>query len=198
MWIALTNLVIATSWAICLVKALRYVWLDDRDLDGEACENLGVSVQHALLVSFLELVNALLGLTRSPILAVLLFSWTRFGVERLVSPMIPCDNFYHLLTIICWSLGDVVRFSTFFINTIAPGIIIVKSIRFTVGPILFPIGAFGEMMMVIVAGKLNKKPILYIAASLWPVFFYPMFQQLLKQRRKHFQSKTKEKVIKSV
>ena len=67
------------------------------------------------------------------------------------------------------------------------------------GPFLFPIGALaGEMMMVILAGSLNEKPILYGAASLWPVFFYPMFQQLLKQRRKHFQSKTKKKEIKSV
>ncbi|KAL3910318.1 MAG: hypothetical protein SGILL_007740, partial [Bacillariaceae sp.] len=75
---------------------------------------------------------------------------------------------------------------------------VAKTVRFILGPILFPIGAFGEMMMVVAAAR-DGRPKAYIAAALWPVFFYPMMKQLLKQRRKHFQSaEPKKKVIKAV
>jgi hypothetical protein len=74
-----------------------------------------------------------------------------------------------------------------------------KSIRFTVGPILFPIGAGGEFLMVVLAAT-GRRPKLFIAAALWPIFFYPMMKQLLKQKRKHFQQqgKDRKKQIKAV
>jgi hypothetical protein len=52
--------------------------------------------------------------------------------------------------------------------------------------------------MVIAAAARNSKPGMYVAAALWPVFFYPMMQQLLKQRRKHFQCQQKSKEIKAI
>jgi hypothetical protein len=39
--------------------------------------------------------------------------------------------------------------------------------------------------MVLLAAK-DGRPGLYVAASLWPLFFYPLMKQLLKQRAKHF------------
>jgi hypothetical protein len=96
-----------------------------------------------------------------------------------------------------WGFGDMVRFGCFAIASAAPQVRLVKSIRYTVGPILFPIGTFAEMMMVILAAS-DGRPMIYLAAALWPVFFYPMMQQLLKQRRKHFEPKEKKKQIKAV
>lgn len=57
-----------------------------------------------------------------------------------------------------------------------------------------------EMFMVLLASSEQNKPMLIVAAALWPVFFYPMYKQLLKQRRKHVQSisKSKTKEIKAV
>ena len=139
LWLALTNALIAASWATTLFSVFKYGWpYLGGDSDAAACSaDLGPVVNFALWVSFLELFNAVIGLTRSPILAVLLFSCTRMGVELLVAPLIPCASWQHLLTVSTWALGDTVRFGCFFIDTIIPGLFWVKSIRFTVGRCFF-------------------------------------------------------------
>jgi hypothetical protein len=203
-WLVATNVVISASWGRVWGRAFWIIWSNvwsSLESDESACLNiLGPPLKFALGVSFLELFNRLVGLTRSPIAAVVLFSCTRMGVELLTAPLIPCGCWQHLVTVAMWSMGDLVRFACFAIDTASPGMFWVKSIRFTVGPMLFPIGAAGEMMMVIRAASDHHNPmILYAAAALWPLFFYPMMQQLLKQRRKHFNSKKEnKKEIKSV
>ena len=199
-WLVATNVVISASWGRVLLIILSEGWSSLESDDSACLDVLGPPLKFALGVSFLELFNCIVGLTRSPIAAVVLFSCTRLGVELLTAPLIPCGSWQHLITAGTWSLGDLVRFACFAIDTAIPGMFWVKSIRFTLGPILFPIGALaGEMMMVIRAGSDHNRPILYAAAALWPVFFYPMMRQLLKQRRKHFNSKKeKKKEIKSV
>jgi hypothetical protein len=199
-WLVGTNCIIVAAWARVLIIVLINGWTSLAIEGSNVCQDVMTpAVKVALGVSFLELFNCLLGFTRSPVAAVILFSCTRMGVGLLVVPLISCGSWEHLLTVMVWSFGDVVRFACFAIDSAVPGIYMVKSVRFTVGPILFPIGALGgEMMMVIRAGSDNNRPILYATAALWPVFFYPMMQQLLKQRRKHFQSKTKKKEIKAV
>ena len=193
-WLVLSNVVTSLCWARVGLAVLNNS--DSISTDDSVCRDaVDDPLRLALLVSFVEVFNSIAGFTRSPIQAVLLFSTTRFGVEYLVGPLISCGSWQHLLTICSWSIGDTVRFGCLAVATAYPQLRIAKSIRFTVGPVLFPIGAFGEMMMVVAAAK-DGRPILYIAAALWPVFFYPMMQQLLKQRRKHFQEKKKQ--IKSV
>lgn len=198
-WLVATNVVISASWGRVLLIILSNGWSSLESDDSACLDVLGPPLKFALGVSFLELFNRIVGLTRSPIAAVVLFSCTRMGVELLTAPLIPCGCWQHLVTVAAWSLGDLVRFACFAIDTAIPGMFWVKGFRFTLGPILFPIGAAAEMMMVVRAGSDHNRPILYAAAALWPVFFYPMMQQLLKQRRKHFNSKKeKKKEIKSV
>ena len=203
-WLVSTNFVIAFMWARVFLLGVRTAgWMGPQTAtsrDEMCAEDLGDAVEVALYVSFIELVSSLIGVTRSPIWAVAMFSSVRFGVETLVAPMIECTSWQHLLTVIVWGLGDTIRFGTFTILSAFPGATIVKSIRYTISPLLFPVGAFLEMLMVCLAASENEKPILYGAAALWPVCFYPMMQQLLKQRRKHFASlaSQKKKVIKAV
>ena len=210
-WLMTTNFVIAVMWARAFSTGLTVGWMalssrsgnDEQEssssVDNICLDDLGGSVKVALYASFLELFSSLLGITRSPIWAVGLFSCVRFGVEKLVAPMVPCTSWEHLLTVIVWGLGDTIRFGCFAMLSVFPGATMLKSIRFTISPLLFPVGAALEMLMVIRAGSENHKPILYVAASLWPICFYPMMQQLMRQRRKHFASLTpKKKVIKAV
>ena len=199
-WLVTTNLITSVAWGRVLLIILQNGWEALADKGSDACMALLTpALKTALFISFLELFNCVIGLTRSPVPAVLLFSCTRMGVELLTAPLIPCGCWQHLLTVAVWSFGDLIRFGCFTVDSAIPGVRLVKSIRFTVGPILFPIGALGgEMMMVIRAGSDNSRPLLYGAAALWPVFFYPMMQQLLKQREKHFQRKDKKMEIKSV
>lgn len=197
-WLTATNFITSAAWARVVVVVLTHGLADLSNEQSTACsEALVPAVRMALLISFVEIFNSITGFTRSPLAAVVLFSCTRAGVEYLLAPLIPCGSWQHLLTVTLWGLGDMVRFGCFAFDTAFPGIRMVKSIRFTVGPVLFPIGATGEMTMVLLAAS-NGRPILYGAAALWPVFFYPMMQQLLKQRRKHFQPQEKKKEIKAV
>jgi hypothetical protein len=148
-------------------------------------ERLTPALSLALYLSFLELFNALVGVTKSKPHQVLLFSIVRFGVEMLAAPLLPCGSWQHLLTVFCWSSGDTVRFFCFAWDNLVPGGRMAKAVRYTVGPLLFPFGALGEMLMVIAAAQ-DGRPKMYIAALLWPAGFYPLFTQLLKQRKKFF------------
>jgi Protein tyrosine phosphatase-like protein, PTPLA len=199
-WLAASNFITAAAWGrVALIVLTTTVFGNLSDSESNACSTTLVpAVKLALTISFIEIFNCIAGFTRSPLPAVLLFSCTRAGVEYLLQPLIPCGSWQHILTVSMWGVGDLIRFSCLGVVTLFPEAGVFKSIRFTVAPVLFPVGASGEMLMVILAGYVNKRPILYGAAALWPFFFYPMMQQLLKQRRKHFQPTEKKKQIKSV
>jgi hypothetical protein len=192
-WLLMTNGTIMVGWA----RTLRVLY---RSLDllrqqhpaSPLCTGrLMDYTKLALMLSFLEVTNAGMGFTRSKPHQVLLFSVVRLGVELLVAPMLPCGGWQHLLTVACWSAGDTIRFGCFVLDSLVPGGSLAKSVRYTVGPLLFPIGAAGEMFMVLAAAA-DGRPYLYAAAALWPVFFYPLFKQLLKQRKKYFAKHKKE------
>lgn len=181
-WIVTTNAAIALSWARVVVLL---IW-NRQVVDGTA-------VRVALAVSCLEWLSALLQFTRSKPLQVWLFASVRMGVELLVAPH--CSEQWHVFTVSCWAVGDTVRFSCFFLDALFESRL-PKAIRYTVGPILFPLGFLGECAMVAnVASRQESATArgwIYFAASLWPLGFYPLYSQLLRQRRKFFAKKTKQ------
>ena len=159
------------------------------------CNDQFVPIVHfALVISFIELFNSITGMTRSKPAQVLLFAIIRFGVEQIVGPSIStCPTAWsHVLTVACWSLGDTVRFGCFFLDSLASnGSRWAKYVRYSVGPILFPLGTLGEMMMVFTmagetysANKLHSIAMYVAALILWPMGFYSLFTQLLRQRQK--------------
>jgi hypothetical protein len=200
-WLLMTNATMMIAWA----RTLRVLYRNfDSIVDGTGSSDvcLGILTDYtklALIISFFEVTNAGMGFTRSKAQFVLLFAVVRMGVELLVAPLLPCNCWQHLLTVFCWSLGDTIRFGCFVLDSLVPGGTLAKSVRYTVGPLLFPFGAGGEMLMVVAAAS-NGRPLLYLAAALWPAGFYPLMKQLLRQRRKHFAKQTpkKEKEFKSV
>jgi Protein tyrosine phosphatase-like protein, PTPLA len=193
-WLVLTNAAMMLGWLRVLLLLVREYETLCRHQDPTpvtVCEDQLVPVlQTALAISFVELLNAIAGVTRSKPQQVLLFAVIRMGVELLVAPLLDsCSAWQHLFTVACWSLGDTLRFSCFFLDNVVPGGSWAKSVRYTVGPILFPLGTVGEMLMVISAANKQTgvaKPAMYAAASLWPVGFYSLFTQLMRQRRKFF------------
>lgn len=191
-WMVLSNAVMMLGWLHVFIILVVHgdVILHDTTTT-ECADKLSRPLRIALMISFLEVANALLGVTRSQPQQVALFAIIRAGVEGMVAPMlISCHHPSHLITVFCWSCGDSVRFFCFLSDLLVGGTW-PKAIRYTVGPILFPIGTLGEMWMVLAAA--NRQPndtvryAMYVAASiLWPAGFYPLFKQLLKQRRKFF------------
>jgi hypothetical protein len=203
-WLLMTNATMMIAWA----RTLRVIYRNSDTLlassvDGtasDACQGILTDyTKLALVISFFEVTNAGMGFTRSKAHFTLLFAVIRIGVELLVAPLIPCNSWQHLLTVFCWSLGDTFRFGCFVLDQLVPGGTLAKSVRYSIGPMLFPFGAAGEMFMVVAAAA-DGRPLLYLAALLWPVGFYPLWKQLLRQRRKHFakQLPKKEQEMKSV
>jgi Protein tyrosine phosphatase-like protein, PTPLA len=193
---------ISTNTATCLswLRVLVILLLHNRSLweSGDICENkLRPALFTSLAISTIELVTALCGFTRSKPLQVLLFASVRTGTEVLVTPLIGCTSWQHLFTVGCWSLGEVIRFGCFALDGIITDSKLAKSIRYFVGPILFPLGASGEMCMVLRAASMGRGH-LYLAAFLWPAGFYPLMRQLLRQRRKHFAGHFKKAEIKQI
>jgi Protein tyrosine phosphatase-like protein, PTPLA len=187
------------GWAKVLRTFYRHWWAL-QDVGSSVCLlKLTPDVRMATLGGFLELFNAMLGSTRSNPRQVLLFCVVRAGVEYLVAPHLPsCSQWQHLMTVFLWSLGDTIRFGCFFLDSMVPGGNFAKSVRYTVGPVLFPLGALGEMLMVIALAQHTGNKLLYAAAMLWPVGFYPLMKQLLKQRRKFLHPPDQQKSIKLV
>jgi Protein tyrosine phosphatase-like protein, PTPLA len=189
-----TNMVLFSAWAN-VVYAFTTLDLTDRERD--TCErNLRPALYFALAVSMIELVTCVIGWTRSNPIHVLVFASVRAGVEIFVTPLVGCSSWQHLLTAFCWSLGDAIRFGCFTVDGLFPGGSLAKSIRYTIGPIFFSVGTLAEMLMVTRAA-MNGRTLLYLAAALWPIGFFPLMRQLLYQRRKHFAPKQKPE-IKSV
>jgi len=195
-WLLLTNSTMMIGWARVLRILYRKFALIQDPTQPVCLQELTPDLILALMLSFLEFFNAMVGVTRSKPQQVLLFSMIRAGVELLAAPMLNCSAWQHLLTVTCWSLGDTIRFGCFVLDNLVPGGRVAKAVRYTVGPILFPIGATGEMLMVMAIAA-DGRPYLYLAAALWPLGFYPLMKQLLKQRRKFFQG-PKEKKVKAV
>lgn len=192
-WLVFSNFAVSLAWA----RVVSLLLIHEATLLHEefsVCSNVLVPALHsALAVSFVEVFNAAVGLTRSNPSQVLTFNAVRIGVTFLVAPKLPCNCWQALMTIACWSFGDTIRFACFGVDQLVGGRL-AKSIRYTVAPLLFPFGALGEMLMVIRLGTTTA----YVLSALWPVGFYPLMKQLLKQRQKHFNPPSKEKVIKSV
>jgi len=106
------------------------------------------------------------------------------------------------VTCCIWGLGDGIRFGCFALDA-AFGVLAagkklsphwIKTVRYTVGPLLFPLGVGAEMAMVLtVAGE--GRPILYGLSVLWLVGFFPLMKQLLKQRSRHMAKVTSENAV---
>lgn len=205
----------ASTWAPLLQQ--RYYFSSQKN-------NIQSALQTALALSFLEVGNALLGVTRSNPAHVLLFAVIRWAVQAYIAPLLLLSPLYneqqqsfhycmawqHVFTVACWSLGDSIRFACFFVDNLGSssssngggGLSTqAKYIRYTVGPLLFPLGFMGEMLLVFAAAAAvaaAASPVdkqarrmslaLYGAGLLWPVGFYPLYSQLLRQRRKFLQS----------
>ena len=193
-------------WLRVLIVFMEHSWneIAAGSPDGQnVCQHIFQPRIHlALAFSFIDLFNSILGLTRSKPSQVLLFASVRTGVELLVAPKLPCGAWQHLATVLCWSLGDFIRCGCFFIDGLmsspnGSGFNIIKSVRYTVGPILFPIGTLCEMFLV-ARVAMDGRPSLFAALALWPAGFYPLMKQLLKQRKKHFQQKPSMPVKKMV
>ena len=197
-WLVATNAAMMLGWArVLLALAIRIeALLEDRMLCNDY---LGTKTRLALILSFLELLNALAGFTRSKPPQVLLFALVRAGVEVLVTPQLhsQCSSWTHIATVAFWSMGDTIRFGCFMSDTVFTNSTWPKAVRYTVGPLLFPLGAVGEMVMVLELASrqtnTTQKITIYAAAALWPLGFYPLFTQLLRQKQKFFRSLAEKK-----
>jgi hypothetical protein len=196
-WMLMTNAAMMVGWSKVL-KVFYHNWqgiLADVEGPSHVClSKLDPTLRFAVITSFLEFFNAMVGYTRSKPQHVLLFAVIRASVELLVAPLLfpVCNSWPHLFTALCWSIGDTIRFFCFVIDTMVPGGTLMKRIRYTVGPLIFPFGAAGEMIMVATLAHQRGWYALYIVAALWIVGFYPLFMSLLSNRRK-FLAKLKEK-----
>lgn len=195
----MSNLTIMIAWAKVLRTFYRQ-WKPLHDVASAVCLlQLTPAVRLATVTTFVEFFNALAGLTRSNPRHVLLFCVVRAGVEHLVAPHLPaCQQWQHLYTVLLWSLGDTIRFGCFALDALIPGARFAKGVRYTVGPLLFPLGAAGEALMVVKLAQHTGRSYLYLAAALWPLGFFPLMKQLLRQRRKFFHPADRQKSIKSV
>lgn len=192
-----------TSICIMWIRVfLVFVQYGITDMDDTICINiLQPRIVYALYISGIELLNSILGLTKSKPHQVLLFSSVRTGVEFLAVPHLPsCNSFLHLFTALCWSF-DAIRFGCFGLDALfnllgVESVSLIKSIRYTIGPLVFPFGAGSEMIMVYTIAKMKGSWAIYFAASLWPLGFYPLMSSLLRSRRKHFQRLREEEAKK--
>mmetsp|Transcript_17014 Transcript_17014/g.39264 ORF Transcript_17014/g.39264 Transcript_17014/m.39264 type:complete len:284 (+) Transcript_17014:79-930(+) len=148
----------------------------------------------ALALSFMEVFNAAAGLTRSKVPLVMLFCSVRAVTEAVVAPRLAhCGASSHTFTVTVWSLGETIRFGCFVLDLLVPGGRLAKTIRYTAGPLLFPLGALGEVWMVATYAQQEQQWWWLVAAAiLWPMGIYPLMTQLLRQRNKFLARDTAE------
>lgn len=229
-------------------------------------------LRRVLLLNYWEVLNSVLGYTKSNPIYVFIFVTARVCIEYYITPLLQasssnggggCIQYCHLYTVLCWSLGDTIRCGCFFLTTLVlmiynndnnttkenkmnrnndnnkeeaeshhsisltlqqqnqeeeekkknriihdqqqsamiTSINTIKYIRYTMGPILFPLGVIGEICMLARAAMTVSTTttttaasyycysiLLWIVVLLWPFGFYPLMIQLLKQRQKFIAS----------
>mmetsp|Transcript_2900 Transcript_2900/g.4020 ORF Transcript_2900/g.4020 Transcript_2900/m.4020 type:complete len:210 (-) Transcript_2900:1174-1803(-) len=196
--ILVTNAIMTFMW----IRVLRTLFeMATRENNAEFCEtNLKPALVNAIVTSFLEGVNAVMGVTKSNPANVIMFVVVRAGVEFLAAPALPCDCMQHLFTAACWGFGEMCRFGCFTVDGIMGGSDTAKSIRYTVGPVAFFCGAFGEWLMVIQVlrtGNPDRSALvtafIVFCVMAWPIGFVSLFKQLLKQRKKHFKAQANKR-----
>mmetsp|Transcript_16140 Transcript_16140/g.25169 ORF Transcript_16140/g.25169 Transcript_16140/m.25169 type:complete len:211 (+) Transcript_16140:70-702(+) len=193
--LVVTNAAIAIMWARVLVTMAQLA-LDGVEDHEEWCQSaLKPALRDAIAFSFIEILNALTGLTRSKPTSVALFVLARASIEILVGPELPCACWQHMFTGFMWSVGEINRFTCFTIDGITGGSDTAKSIRYSVGPVAFFLGTLGEVLMLIKLLFLEDptRPLalhyfIWLNVILWPFAFMMLFKQLLKQKRKHFRT----------
>lgn len=202
--LVLGNALMTMGWARVLVELVSLVAFS---FDEDSCrKQLYPTVVRALSLSTIELFHCMVGLTRTKSIFVMLFLVVRGGVEYFAGPdgihdFLSCLHWTHIYTITCWSLGEFIRFGCFTVAEMSKSSL-PKSVRYVAGPIAFTLGALGEMLMLKrLADHPNTLPHynfwILVLICMWPFGFAILMKQLLKQKKKHFDSfNSKEKTKK--
>jgi len=189
MYLLTANAGLALSWAY-LAWSCSKVWVEPLDLLN--LDQLHQQTMFCIILSFLEPLNAALGYTRSKVSSTMLFVIGRSFIALYISQQFP-DNTHsiqYLVTITCWALGELVRFSSFFVISVSKDLQTpALSIRYNVGPLMFTAGFLGEFVMLAVACLSSwslVSPFLYLITIAWPFAWYSLFASLMRQRTKFY------------
>ena len=193
-YLLFSNGTLLVGWAKVVRTIFRGVRADKLRTVAYCMGYMTPSLHLALALSFLEVFNALAGITRSKPHLTLFFCSVRAIMEAVIAPRLShCGTWPHLFTVACWSLGEVIRFGCFLLDLLVPGGTLAKTVRYNVGPIMFPLGALGELSIMLTYGyETEKWWIMIFAIILWPCGVYPLMRQLLRQRSKFLDRKRKQ------
>jgi len=175
-YMAVANTLVSLSWLTLSVVAATSLQVCD---DFWQIQKLVVATT---ALSCLEVVHAAVGLTRSKPGNVILFVGARAFIALYICPLAGCSATYRT-TAFTWGLGECIRLGCFAVDAVRPSVT-AKTVRYTVGPIMFPIGSLGEWVLLIGAMR-DGRPALWAPVIGWPIGFAVLMRQLLAQRRKH-------------
>ena len=156
--------------------------------------------------AFLEIIHAIIGIVKTSILSTSIQIIGRISIVLLLQ-FVPVEISYgYLIIFFAWSSIEIVRYSYYILNLIKKNFsnfnipYLLIWCRYTFFIVLYPIGSFGEMLIIYNAQKYFNKIILwknnafniYVGNLFYPIYllFLPglifMYGYLFKQRKKVF------------
>ena len=156
--------------------------------------------------AFLEIIHAITGIVKTSILSTSIQIIGRISIVLLLQ-FVPVEVSYgYLIIFFAWSSIEIVRYSYYILNLIKKNFsnfnipYLLIWCRYTFFIVLYPIGSFGEMLIIYNAQKYFNKIILwknnafniYVGNLFYPIYilFLPglifMYGYLFKQRKKVF------------
>ena len=156
--------------------------------------------------AFLEIIHAITGIVKTSILSTSIQILGRISIVLLLQ-FVPVEVSYgYLIIFFAWSSIEIVRYSYYILNLIKKNFsnfnipYLLIWCRYTFFIVLYPIGSFGEMLIIYNAQKYFNKIILwknnvfniYVGNLFYPIYilFLPslifMYGYLFKQRKKVF------------
>lgn len=179
-YLAVANGTASLTWAWLAVVSTRAL------MSGCDYDAMQFVIDLSIALSGLELLHSFIGLTKTKPQSVALFVGARAFIGLYVCRMFPCSTAY-MLTALAWGCGETVRLGCFAVDSVLPSRT-VKTVRYTVGPLCFPMGSFGEWVLLINAAMLGRDRGMWILVVGWPIGFAALMKQLLAQRVKHMKS----------
>jgi len=197
------NAIQTVGWSCALFGAVRYA---ATGMAGTPWAAFGGTLLIFQNLAVLEVVNAALGMVRSPWVTTLMQVISRVAVVNLVEYMPEMQsNPYLVLVAFCWGLTEVIRYGWYATNLVTKPPAAHTWLRYSTFLVLYPLGVFGEIMLYVAAVPLLAAIVVggLSPASIVKYVIFPsyvpglpiLYMYMLSQRKKVLGKSSKKKDV---
>ncbi|EGF80962.1 hypothetical protein BATDEDRAFT_88218 [Batrachochytrium dendrobatidis JAM81] len=201
LWLIVYNVASFVGWAYILTLVLHCLITSNGDYS-LSYSVVSYTLELVQLCALLEVLHALVGAVKSPVITTALQISSRLflvGLCYFFNDSRVRQHIAFTTMVLAWSITEVVRYSYYALSLLAINPSALVWARYTFFYVLYPIGAGSELWLLMRSWDSARQysTLLYYTlvgmAALYPPGFYVMYSHMIKQRRKYLGPKRSKK-----